>query len=53
MVKSKVGILEEMKQQQDIIKMYQEAFPDNPVFAANPKKSKPKKESTKEESKTE
>lgn len=48
MVKSKDGLLEEMKAQQEIIKMYQEAFPDNPVWAQTGKK-KPKKESAKQE----
>jgi hypothetical protein len=40
MIKSKEGLLEEMKQQQEIIKMYQEAFPDNPAFATSSKKKK-------------
>lgn len=41
MISRKNPLLEEMKQQQEIIKMYQEAFPENPAFAASGKKKKP------------
>lgn len=40
MIKSKEGIKEEMKELQGIIKMYQEAFPDNPVWQTVGKKDK-------------
>ncbi len=43
MINSKAALLEEMKQQEDIIKMYQEAFPDNPAFAQGAKKKDTKK----------
>ena len=32
MIKSKDGLLEEMKELQGIIKMYQDAFPENPIW---------------------
>lgn len=32
MLNSKASILEEMKENQAIIKMYQDAFPENPVW---------------------
>lgn len=40
MVNSKEGILLEMKEQEAILNMYKEAFPDNPAFAVGGKKKK-------------
>lgn len=42
MLNSKDGILEEMKELEGVIKMYQEAFPDNPAFAVGKKAKKAK-----------
>ena len=52
MIKSKDLLLEEMKQQQHIIKMYQEAFPDNPAFANAGKGKKGQKKTQEEEKET-
>ena len=43
MINSKEGILEEMKENQAIIKMYQEAFPENPIWQTTGKKDKKQK----------
>ena len=40
MVNSKEGIVQEMKEQESILNMYKEAFPDNPAFAVAGKKKK-------------
>ena len=40
MVNSKDGLLAEMKEQEGILNMYKEAFPDNPAFAVTGKKKK-------------
>ena len=42
MIKSKGEILKEMAENEAIIQMYKEAFPENPAFAAGGKKKKPK-----------
>ena len=43
MMGSKGKLLEEMKDLQGIITMYQEAFPDNPIWSQTGKKDKSKK----------
>ena len=43
MLNSKAGLLEEMKEFQNIIKMYQEAFPENPIWSQAGKKDKKQK----------
>ena len=40
MIQSKTGILKEMAENEAIIQMYKEAFPDNPAFAQGGKKKK-------------
>ena len=40
MVNSKEGIVLEMKEQEAILNMYKEAFPENPAFAGAGKKKK-------------
>jgi hypothetical protein len=40
MISSKKAIIEEMDDLQAIIKMYQEAFPENPIWATVGKKDK-------------
>lgn len=46
MIASKDKILEEMKEQQEIINLYQQAFPENPIWQTIGKKDKkaPKQE---------
>lgn len=43
MINSKGATLAEMKDLENIIAMYKEAFPDNPVFATGAKKKDIKK----------
>jgi hypothetical protein len=44
MIASKDGLLAEMKDLQGIITMYQEAFPENPIWSQTGKKEKGKKQ---------
>jgi len=44
MIKSKAGLLEEMKELDGIIQMYKDAFPENPIWTqTTTKDKKPKK----------
>jgi hypothetical protein len=53
MIASKAEAVKEMKEQEAILALYKEAFPDNPAFKKNSKKQKAKKEEVKHEAKQE
>lgn len=50
MLEHKDGLIQEMKELENTLKMYKEAFPDNPAFATGgKKKEKAKKQEEVEE----